>query len=44
MREPGYFFQNDEEELLQKSVRTLSLKLINDIIEKYGIDWVEMFR
>jgi hypothetical protein len=32
--------QNDEEELLQKSVRTLSLKLINDIIEKYGTNLI----
>ena len=41
MREPGYFIQNDEEELLQKSVRTLALKLINDIIEKYGDQFIQ---
>ena len=42
MRDPGYFIQNDEDELIQKSVRTLSLKLINDIIEKYGTNNVKI--
>jgi hypothetical protein len=37
----NYFTQNDEEELLQKSVRTLAIKLINDIIEKYGDSFIQ---
>ncbi|CAD8134500.1 unnamed protein product [Paramecium pentaurelia] len=41
VKDPSYFILNDEEELLQKSVRTLALRLINDIIEKYGDTFVQ---
>ncbi|CAD8159758.1 unnamed protein product [Paramecium octaurelia] len=41
VKDPSYFILNDEEELLQKSVRTLALKLINDMIEKYGDQFIQ---